>query len=116
MIDSKLQSSTLPTQPTKNAGDDEVQEDEQMLTDKSDELTSMTLDQKKELLNKYCFLDNLKVGDHLDAQDSTNDFILSTVVAMSATQCTVHFDGWSDRWNMVSEISFGSNKCCRLTA
>jgi hypothetical protein len=44
------------------------------------------------------------VGTYLDAMDSTNDFILSNVIAMSTTQCTVHFDGWSDKWNLVRPI------------
>lgn len=121
---------TCDTLGTKLDGDREMfqaasvtaaaEDDEQMLTDKSDDnIANLTLDQKKELISAHNFIDQLHVGTFLDAVDTTHDFLLAQVVSINATQVTVHFDGWSDRWNAVSRHEFPpfiNFRLCRLTA
>ena len=63
--------------------------DEPMLT--SDELVltnqidKMTLEQKKDLLNKFNHLPFLKVGTYVDAVDTTHNFLLSKIVEVDTT-------------------------------
>ena len=55
----------------------------------------LTLEQKKELLNKYDHVPLLKVGTFVDATDTTNNFLLARIVEIDGNQVLVHFDGWS---------------------
>lgn len=72
-----------------------------MLTadDNSHHVENMSLEQKKELLNKYNFTAMLKVGTYVDAADTTNNFLLAKIVDIQGNQVQVNFDGWSQKWN-----------------
>jgi hypothetical protein len=65
----------------------------------------MTLDQKKELLQKYDHTPFIKVGAFCDAADTTQNFLLSKIVEVDGTQVLVNFDGWSSKWNSWHRIS-----------
>jgi hypothetical protein len=56
---------------------------------------SLTLDKKKELLNKYDLAPHLKVGTYVDAADSTNNMLLARIVEINGHLVNINFDGWS---------------------
>lgn len=55
----------------------------------------MTLDQKKERLNKYDHTPLVKVGAFVDANDTTSNYLIAKVIEIDGTQALVSFDGWS---------------------
>ena len=59
----------------------------------------MTLEQKKKALESFSPLDYYTKGQFIDAQDTTNIFIMAKIIAASDTDITVNYDGWSDKWN-----------------
>ncbi len=77
--------------------------DELMLTEDTPKLISistLTLEQKKELVDKYNHLDYVKVGTYVDAHDTTNSYLLARVVDIdNSGMAQVTFDGWSQKWN-----------------
>ncbi len=74
-----------------------------MLQEQSSEslkISSLTLDQKKELVEKYNHSDYLKVGTFVDAHDSTHQYLFAQVVEVDSSGLAhVCFDGWSKKWN-----------------
>lgn len=77
---------------------------------------TMTLDQKKKVLDAYNPSDYYTKGCFLDAQDTTNCFIMAKVVQATGTDVTVNYDGWSEKWNYVSvfkiDSTFTTHKKC----
>lgn len=65
----------------------------------------MTLDKKKELLQKYDHTPFIKVGAYIDAADTTQNYLLSKIVEIDGNNLNVNFDGWSDKWNSWHRIS-----------
>ena len=51
------------------------------------------------MLETYNPVDHYTKGQFVDAQDTTNVFIMAKIVAASDTDITVNYDGWSDKWN-----------------
>jgi hypothetical protein len=66
----------------------------------------MTLEKKLEVLRKYNPYDYYDEGRHIDAQDTINSWCLGSIVAVDNRNLNIHFDGWSNRWDIVSFISF----------
>ena len=62
----------------------------------------MTLDQKKKALDSYNPQDFFTKGMYVDAQDTTNVFMMAKIYAANQTDISVNFDGWPDKWNIVS--------------
>ena len=56
---------------------------------------ALTLDKKKELLNKYDLAPYLKVGTYVDAADSTNNLRLARILEFDGHLVNINFDGWS---------------------
>jgi hypothetical protein len=77
--------------------------DEPMLQEQSSDnqkISQLTLDQKKELVEKYNHTDYLKVGTYVDAHDSTHQYLFAQVVEIDPNGLAqVCFDGWSKKWN-----------------
>ena len=68
-------------------------------------ISQMTLEQKKELVDKYNHSDYIKVGTFLDAQDSTFSYLFAQAVQLDQNgMVEVCFDGWSKRWNLWYKI------------
>ena len=65
---------------------------------------TMTLEQKKKELDAYVPSDFYKKGCFIDAQDTTNCFIMAKVVSESTFDINVNYDGWPERWNYVSAV------------
>ena len=59
----------------------------------------MTLEQKKKALDSYVAADFYTKGSYVDAQDTTSAFIMAKVVHATASDVTVNYDGWSEKWN-----------------
>lgn len=66
------------------------------------EFKQMTLDEKKKALDAYNNADYYTKGSYVDAQDTTNQFIMAKVVNVKGTDVRVNYDGWSDKWDYVS--------------
>jgi hypothetical protein len=62
----------------------------------------LPLDKKLEVLKKYNALDYFEEGRFIDAQDSVNSWCLGEVVSVDQRNLSIHFDGWSSRWDVVS--------------
>jgi hypothetical protein len=82
--------------------------DDSMLTEDNTDGSLLSFDKKKQLVEKYNFLEHAKVGTFVDAIDSTNSFILGKILKIEEVtgkgyQLVIGFDGWSEKWNMVSK-------------
>ena len=64
-------------------------------------IEDLTLDKKVEALRKYNPADFYDDGRFIDAQDTVNAWCLGQIVAVDNKNLNIHFDGWSDRWNIV---------------
>ena len=67
------------------------------------EFKQMTLDEKKKALDAYNNADYYTKGSYVDAQDTTNQFIMAKIVNIKGTDVRVNYDGWSDKWDYVSK-------------
>lgn len=66
----------------------------------------MTLEKKLEALKKYNYYENYDEGRFIDAQDSVNLWCLGQIAQFTDSKTMrVHFDGWSSKWDLVSELS-----------
>ncbi len=65
----------------------------------------MTLDEKKKALDAYNNADYYTKGSYIDAQDTTNQFIMAKIVNVKGTDLRINYDGWSDKWDYVSNIN-----------
>ena len=63
---------------------------------------TMTLEQKKKVLDAYVPQDYFTKGAYIDAQDTTNIFIMAKIICATPGDITVNFDGWSEKWDAVS--------------
>lgn len=61
----------------------------------------MSLDKKIEILKKYNPADYYKEGTWIDAQDTVNAWCLAKIMQIENRSVNVHFDGWSNRWDVV---------------
>ena len=66
---------------------------------------AMTLEQKKKELDAYVPSDYYKKNNYIDAQDTTNEYMMARIVAETTFEITVSYDGWPEKWNQVSLIS-----------
>ena len=62
----------------------------------------MTLEEKNKLLSEYNAADYYNKGSYIDAQDTTNNFIMAKVTEVLNNEVQVNFDGWSNKWDHVS--------------
>jgi hypothetical protein len=60
---------------------------------------SLSLEQKKELLQKYDHTCFVKVGTYVDATDTVQNYLLAKIIEIDGNSCMVTFDGWSQKWN-----------------
>ncbi len=67
------------------------------------EFKQMTLDEKKKVLDAYNNADYYIKGSYVDAQDTTNQFIMAKIISVKGTDVRVNYDGWSDKWDYVSK-------------
>lgn len=65
----------------------------------------MTIEQKKELVNKFDHTPFIKVGTFVDAADTTFNFLIARILEVDGNQALVNFDGWSDKWNVWQRVS-----------
>lgn len=65
----------------------------------------LPLDKKLEIMRKYNYYDDYKVGKFIDAQDTVNTWCLGQVVASDGRLVTVHYDGWSSKWDMNARVN-----------
>lgn len=67
----------------------------------------MSLENKISLLKKYVPQDYYKVGAFVDACDTTDAFCFAKIMQINASQgnVCVNFDGWSNKWDLVSGVS-----------
>lgn len=75
-------------------------------------MEDLPLDKKLEQLKKYNPLDYYEEGRFLDAQDTVNSWCLAQIVNIDNKNLNVHFDGWSNRWDVVSTIYLPLNTLC----
>ena len=60
------------------------------------------------MVENYKYWELIKEGSFIDAVDSTNSFIMAKVAKIEdiphkeSKQVVVNFDGWSEKWNLVS--------------
>lgn len=54
------------------------------------------------MLDAYVPAEHYTKGAYIDAQDTTNVFIMAKVREASNSEISVNFDGWSEKWNYVS--------------
>jgi hypothetical protein len=70
----------------------------------------MTLEKKLEALKKYNYYENYDEGRFIDAQDSVNLWCLGQIAQFTDSKTMrVHFDGWSSKWDLVSELSLSTD-------
>ena len=74
-----------------------------------EQFKAMTLDQKKKALDGYNPQDFYTKGMYVDAQDTTNVFMMAKIYQANQTDISVNFDGWPDKWNIVSLL--GKTSC-----
>lgn len=69
-------------------------------------IKAMTLEQKLALLKKYVPQEHYKLNHFIDACDSTDAFCFARIMQISQAQgnLQVNFDGWSNKWDLVSRI------------
>ena len=62
----------------------------------------MTLEQKKKALDAYNPQDYYVKNAYIDAQDTTNVFMMAKIKEVDAISVDIGYDGWSERWDCVS--------------
>ena len=62
------------------------------------------MDKKLEILRKYNAYEFFDDGRFIDAQDTVNAWCLGQIVAVDNKNLNIHFDGWSNRWDIVSTL------------
>ena len=58
-----------------------------------------SLSEKKDILNNLKVTDLYQEGAYIDAQDTTNDFIMAKIIEVNNNEILVNYDGWPARWN-----------------
>ena len=84
----------------------------EIMVDTNDQVPveGLPLDKKLEALKKHNYFDNFNEGRYIDAQDTVNTWCLGQIVEVDQRIIKVHYDGWSSKWDMVSDgISSLSN-------
>jgi len=59
------------------------------------------LDKKLEELRKYNTIDFYDQGRYIDAQDTVNSWCHAQIIQCDNRNLQIHFDGWSNRWDVV---------------
>ena len=67
-------------------------------------IEDLPLEKKLEVLKKYNQVEFFEEGRFIDAQDSVNAWCLGEIVSIDQKNLNIHFDGWSNRWDVVSII------------
>jgi hypothetical protein len=62
----------------------------------------MTLEQKLAVLKDYKPTDYYLEGKYIDGVDTVTQWCLAQVVTLEGNTISIHFDGWSNRWDVVS--------------
>lgn len=68
----------------------------------------LPLDKKLDFLKKCNYYDFYQEGRFIDSQDTVNSWCLARVNQIDGKMLSVHFDGWSNRWDVVS-LSFSDH-------
>jgi hypothetical protein len=55
------------------------------------------------VLSKYSYTDYFKKGAYVDAQDTTATWMVAKILRTDGTNMEINFDGWSEKWNIVSK-------------
>ena len=63
----------------------------------------MTFEEKKKLLDQYNPQEFYTKGSYIDAQDTTLSFCMSKVTEVINNDLQCNFDGWSNKWDHVSQ-------------
>jgi hypothetical protein len=58
------------------------------------------------MLRKYNPYIHFEEGKFIDAQDTINSWCLAQIIATDNRNVNVHFDGWSNRWDVVSNLYY----------
>lgn len=69
----------------------------------------MLLEKKLEVLKKYNPIEYYEEGRYIDAQDTVNAWCLAQIVQVDNKSINIHFDGWSNRWDVVRLLSCEAN-------
>ena len=65
-------------------------------------METLSLDKKLELAKKINYYDQYEQGRFIDAMDTVNQWCLAEIVQVDQRTLTIHFDGWSSKWDIVS--------------
>ena len=77
---------------------------EQKLKEELDSLKQLSLEDKIALLKKFDPAENYKVGSFVDATDTTDTYCLAHITQINGVNLQVNFDGWSNKWDLVSNL------------
>jgi hypothetical protein len=67
----------------------------------------LPLEKKLEALKKHNYYTGYDEGRFIDAQDTVNTWCLGQISQIiDAKNIKVHYDGWSTKWDMVSEFPY----------
>ncbi len=72
------------------------------------EVETLPLEKKLEILKKFNPLEYFNLGTLIDAQDTVNNWCLSEIMEADGKNVSVHFDGWSAKWDCVCLLMFTS--------
>ena len=68
-------------------------------------IENLPLDKKLEQLKKYNSMDYYEEGRYIDALDSVNSWCLAEITSITNRTLTIHFDGWSNKWDCEYKIN-----------
>lgn len=59
----------------------------------------LPLEKKLEVLKKYYPIDFYEEGRFIDGLDTVNNWCVATISQIEGKKITIHFDGWSNKWD-----------------
>lgn len=65
-------------------------------------IENLPLDKKLEYAKKINYSDQYETGKFIDAMDTVNQWCLAEIVNVENRNLTIHYDGWSSKWDCVS--------------
>jgi len=66
----------------------------------------LPLDKKIDLLKKYNPLEQYQEGRYIDALDTVSSWCLAEIIEVDHKTLSLHFDGWSTKWDCVRIFNF----------
>ncbi len=67
-------------------------------------IEDLPLEKKLEFAKKIQYIDFYDVGKYVDGMDTVNSWCLADITHMDNRNMTLHFDGWSSKWDIVSDF------------